>query len=308
VRIYVGVTDFKWFEFLSARPDIDEVNFWQPSPRSLLAKIQLGDMFLFKLKSPRNAIAGGGYFASATAMPISYAWRAFGDKNGAATEIAMRESILRLRTGAGIDRSDFHIGCILLAQPFFLPEDEWIPQPVGWAANVVRGQYYETDTGEGRRLWEQVHYRLAGRQLKQLELVSRVKDEAPRYAWARLRPGQGIFRTAVASAYNWRCAVTGERVLPVLEAAHIKPYAEQGPNDVSNGLLLRADLHNLFDEGYVSVTHDLRFEVSKKVKEDYENGREYYALQGSKLLLPASKVEWPGREFISWHQENRLRH
>lgn len=65
--------------------------------------------------------------------------------------------------------------------------------------------------------------------------------------------------------------------MPVLNAAHIKPYAEDGPHEVRNGLLLREDLHTLFDRGYMTITKDYRVEVSKRIKEDYGNGKEYYA-------------------------------
>lgn len=67
----------------------------------------------------------------------------------------------------------------------------------------------------------------------------------------RARLGQGAFRVMVSDAYQRRCAVTGERTLPFLEAAHIRPYTEEGPRVISNGLLLRSDLHTLFDRGYM---------------------------------------------------------
>jgi putative restriction endonuclease len=108
----------------------------------------------------------------------------------------------------------------------------------------------------------------------------------------------------VTEAYERRCAVTGERTLPVLEAAHIKPYADSGPHLISNGLLLRSDFHILFDDGYVTVTEDLRLEVSKRIREEFENGREYYRYRGKPLtVLPASIGERPSKDFIRWHNE-----
>ena len=109
-------------------------------------------------------------------------------------------------------------------------------------------------------------------------------------------------------AYQRRCAVTGEKTLPVLEAAHIKPYAAQGPHRVSNGLLLRSDLHKLFDLGYVTVTPELRLEVSGRLKEEWSNGREYYAHHGQPLnFLPVDSANLPGRDFLAWHNENRFK-
>lgn len=112
----------------------------------------------------------------------------------------------------------------------------------------------------------------------------------------------------VTDAYNRRCAATGERTLPTLEAAHIKPYAESGPNRIANGLLLRSDWHRLFDEGYVTVTPDHRIEVSDRIREEYENGREYYQHHGQQLTaMPDEPWQKPSQEFIEWHNDNIYR-
>ncbi|MCK4415230.1 MAG: HNH endonuclease [Candidatus Eisenbacteria sp.] len=113
-----------------------------------------------------------------------------------------------------------------------------------------------------------------------------------------------MFRLIVEDAYQRRCSVTGEKTRPVLQAAHIKPVSESGPNRVNNGLLLRSDLHILFDRGYLTVTRDHRVEVSKRIKEEFHNGREYYPLHGRRLLiLPDRPQDLPDREFIDWHNE-----
>ncbi len=100
-------------------------------------------------------------------------------------------------------------------------------------------------------------------------------------------------------------AISGEKTLPVLEAAHIKPYSQEGPHNTSNGLLLRKDIHTLFDRGYITVGEDLQIEVSKRIKEDYGNGREYYAFHGKKLVdVPDRVEERPSKQFIQWHNQN----
>ena len=78
VNLYVGITDYDWFRFLSALPNVDEVNFWQPGGRTNFKALQSGELFLFKLHSPRNFIVGGGVFARADILPTSLAWDAFG--------------------------------------------------------------------------------------------------------------------------------------------------------------------------------------------------------------------------------------
>ncbi len=121
------------------------------------------------------------------------------------------------------------------------------------------------------------------------------------------RLGQATFRIAVLDAYGRACAVTGEHSLPAIEAAHIRSYAHDGPNEIRNGLLLRADLHRLFDTGYVTVTPDLFLEVSPRLREEYKNGRSYYPLHGSRVEVPASQADRPEREFLEWHNQRVFR-
>ena len=121
------------------------------------------------------------------------------------------------------------------------------------------------------------------------------------------RLGTGAFRGPVTEAYNRRCAIPGERTLPVLDAAHIKPYAEMGPHLIANGLLLRSDFHILFDDGYITITDDLRVQVSGKIKEKFENGREYYQYGDRPLLItPKHSDERPSPDFLRWHNTERF--
>ena len=106
----------------------------------------------------------------------------------------------------------------------------------------------------------------------------------------------------MTDAYRRRCAVTGERSLPALEAAHIGAHAAEGPNLTRNGLLLRADIHRLFGDVYVTVDPDMRFVVSPRLHEEFENGRVYYALDGRALANVSDRLpDQPGREFLEWH-------
>lgn len=83
MKIYVGVTDNNSFQYLSeCQPD--EVNFWRPGGARGFHVLQPGEPFLFKLHSPLNYIAGGGFFVQHTPLPVSLAWAAFQEKNGAA--------------------------------------------------------------------------------------------------------------------------------------------------------------------------------------------------------------------------------
>ncbi|WP_340106833.1 HNH endonuclease [Rhodohalobacter sp. 8-1] len=301
MKFYIGVTDDSWFHYL-ARIKPDEVNFWRPRDKSNFKVIQEGAPFLFKLHSPNNYIVGGGFFVRHLFLPLSLAWDSFEFKNGAPTYDYFRESIMKFRSGDGLNPT---IGCTILAEPFFFKRENWIPIPSNWSKNIVKGKSYSTNEEIGANIWRQVEERLDAQKYREGELA--VQEPATRYGnnyKMRARIGQGAFRAMVTDAYSKRCAVTGERTLPVLEAAHIKPYSEAGPNLTKNGLLLRSDMHFLFDKGYITVSGDHHLEVSRRIREEYENGKEYYAYHGSKLSnLPENLIDRPSPAFLNWHQE-----
>ena len=66
--------------------------------------------------------------------------------------------------------------------------------------------------------------------------------------------------------YKRQCALTNSHVLHVLDAAHIRPYAEGGTHSPSYGLLLRQDVHTLFDKGYLTINPEYGVEVSRTLK------------------------------------------
>jgi putative restriction endonuclease len=301
MKAFIGITDYDWFSYLSAIQGLDEVNFWQPSASTQFKALQPGEPFLFKLHSPQNYIVGGGFFAHSTILPTSLAWEAFGIKNGANTLQEKRRRIEKYRKTTPSPTEDYEIGCILLEQPFFFRKDEWIQAPTDWSPNIVRGKGYDTTFGEGKRVWDAVSLRLRAMRVPMIE------EQIRRYGSPVLvtpRLGQGSFRIMVTDAYSRRCAVTNERTLPALDAVHIKPYVENGPHAVRNGVLFRSDIHKLFDTGYVTIADDYHFEVSRKIREEFENGRDYYALNGRKILLPSDATYWPEKNYIHWHNEN----
>ena len=71
-----------------------------------------------------------------------------------------------------------------------------------------------------------------------------------------------------------------------------------------HGLLLRTDIHRLFDLGYVTVSPDRNFEVSHRLKADFDNGRHYYDLHGTPLRMPRDKEALPSAAALDWHREN----
>ena len=130
---------------------------------------------------------------------------------------------------------------------------------------------------------------------------------------SRIQPGS---RLAIVSAYFTNYAY--EALKDTLEqidclnflfggAAHIRPYARGGEHVVNNGLLLRGDLHTLFDNGYVTISPDLRVRISRRIREEFENVRDYYALEDRSIRTPDFQGFAPAREPLAWHNQNIFR-
>src|ERR1035438_1016755 len=131
-----------------------------------------------------------------------------------------------------------------------------------WANREVQGSYKDEEIGH--RLWAEVQQRLQARPV--LPAEPELIDDGPRFGQQQTvlpRLGQGAFRVIVTDVYKRQCALTNSHVLHVLDAAHIKPYSLGGGHNPSNGLLLRQDVHTLFDRGYLPVTPDYHVEVSQ---------------------------------------------
>lgn len=117
-------------------------------------------------------------------------------------------------------------------------------------------------------------------------------SEAEASAWTlrqvRQRQGQSRFRGQLLKHYSRRCAVTGESCLDVLEAAHITSFAVSENHAASNGLLLRSDLHTLFDLHLVGVDARGALVVSNQI-----TSSTYRALHGTRLAVPRAKAARP---------------
>lgn len=308
MKFYLGVTDRDWYSFL-AQQNREDINFWKPGGKRTFKALATGAPFLFKLKSPDNAIGGIGFFSSFSFLPLSFAWDAFGKGNGCASFYDFQRMIFRYRKDHTL--SNPTIGCIILTNPIFFKKPDWVQVPDDWRKYEMERQSYSTNTEIGRYLWDKIEvllqkylYNVPEEEKSQLIL----EDPEATYGKSvltKVRLGQGAFRVLVTDAYSRKCAISGEKTLPVLEAAHIKPYSESGPHFISNALLLRSDLHKLFDSGYLTITTDLKVEVSKKIKEEFENGREYYRFHGGNLYtLPNRSMDKPDTRFVEWHNVN----
>ncbi|MDR6095982.1 hypothetical protein QE373_003279 [Stenotrophomonas sp. SORGH_AS321] len=111
-----------------------------------------------------------------------------------------------------------------------------------------------------------------------------------------MRKGQGAFRKELLAAYQGRCAISGCTTEHVLEAAHISPYKGEHTNRADNGLLLRSDLHTLFDLGYLWIDEDFRVKFALPLR-----GADYEAFEGRKLRLPEVAEQRPSAAGLARH-------
>lgn len=115
------------------------------------------------------------------------------------------------------------------------------------------------------------------------------------------RRGQPAFRKTLLDAYGNACAITGCSLPAVLEAAHVLPYKGDHTNVVSNGLLLRADIHTLFDLGLIAIQSE---RMVVRVSPELEN-TEYGRLDGSPLRFPKQNSQRVSQDALDWHWNHR---
>jgi putative restriction endonuclease len=311
MKAFVGVTDGQWHRFLAARPDIREVNFWQPGGGRGFNALQRGEPFIFKSKwADGNKLIGGGYFEGFVHLTVSDAWEFFGEGNGVDSFDEMRQQIGRYRQHPIASNEDPVIGCILLNEVRFIDSSRVVDTPLDFSPNIVTGKSYVVGERNSNPVIDLF--------VREIALAVEVKSDLPHprmidgpvFGEPRLivpRLGQGGFKSLVREAYERRCAVTGHKIVPTLQAAHIVPVSANGEHRLDNGLLLRSDIHTMFDRGYVGVSPDFTLRVSPSLRSEFGNGDEFYARQGEMIALPRKEADRPNTTFLEWHMDTVFR-
>jgi len=302
MKAYVGVTDGEWYRFLAARPAGGEVSFWRPAGGRGFRVLTPGEPFFFKTHHPHNRVVGGGFYSGFAQLKVSEAWELFGEDNGARSLAQMTDRVSHYRRTVIGPGEDPIIGCVFVRDARFFPPTEAVEPPPGFAANVVQGKSY--DLADPR--WSTYFDRLL-RLL--LDTGPNTDDEVwrhpgPVYGDPRLTPqrlGQQAFQAVVLDAYHRRCAITGEKIRPVLQAAHIRPLPQGGEHRLDNGLLLRSDVHTLYDRGYLGVDLKHRLLVSPRLRTEFSNGEQFYVRVGQTIATPERRTDRPNQRFLEWH-------
>lgn len=312
---FVANTDYRWFEYLrsiATNGVVDEVNFWSPEAQRPMKRFLPGEPVFFRLKKPRHSIAGYGFFAHFTLLDLDAAWNTFGVANGFSDRLQFLRALGAWRDlDLGQLRLDTRkLACTILRDAIFWPEQRWMPwgREQGWPMNVTQGMAVRGGVQ-------------ADALLRQILLDQHVPPEefAPAFEPIELdertvvmastirRVGQGAFRSRLLTAYSGRCAISGEKTEPVLDAAHVQPYLGPRSNHIQNGLLLTQEFHTLFDRGFVTVTPEYRVRVSSKIREKWTNGKRYYEFDDRELAsVPKSADERPSAAALRWHNRSRF--
>lgn len=313
MNFYVGVTDYNWFDFLR-QESREDINFWKPlGGGKNFGAVPSGAPFLLKLKKPFHCIAGVGFFTNQIDLPLTTAWEMFGARNGFGDYFDFAQAIRKYRAANGKpEEANPVISCLVLTAPIFFRKPDWIPAPESWGNSIVTGKVYNTSETVGGKLWADVSATMLRYRQDALTQELASSDtlvlESPgiyREALTKVRVGQGAFKALVTQAYDKKCAISGEKTLPVLEAAHIQPFSQAGPNSLGNGLLLRSDLHKLFDRHYLTIDADnLTIHVSSRIREEFQNGKEYYKYDRQPLqVLPKSRQDYPAKQYLQHHNQ-----
>lgn len=298
--IAVAITNKDWYDFLLGRDCSAGVNFWRPSKDNVI--INPGEWFLFKQHSAVGKVMGGAQFIASELLTINQAWSRWRAANGCADKDAFLRRLIKLCSSYDAQKLKGHsyIRCLYLDKPIFLDKKNWFDVP-GWNPKSRQPiRKYDASNPHRYKLQRLIEDLFPANRLvfkKFVELGERKERE-----------GQRAFRQEILKNYHSQCAVTREKTRPVLEAAHIEPYAKSHNHLPSNGLLLKSDIHKLFDEGLVSITpEDFKFHVSSLLEKKYKNGKYYYQFEGHTIDVPKRNELQPDPELLQRHFEKEFK-
>jgi HNH endonuclease len=186
-----------------------------------------------------------------------------------------------------------------------------LTRPPDFSSNVVQGKTYDMGDERYSRYFGDLMQMVLGVAIE-LDLTQSWHRLGPVFGDPGLAPnrlGQQAFKAVVGDTYHWRCAITGAKIRPVLEAAHIRPvsplYGRE--NRLDNGLLLRSDVHRMFDLGYLSVDTRYRLRVSSRLRAEFGNGEAFYANEGKVITPPDWRSDQPNVAFLQWHMDTMFK-
>lgn len=289
----IAPTDLEWFDRLRTGPTPELINFWTPTPWNV-RRLTANDRFYFLLKRPIRKVGGYGLFDRYIELSAADAWEEFGIGNGVDSRDSLTAKLRAFATRRSITTTvpNPQIGCILLREPVFLNDGEFVsPNDVGhpFPNEVVRLKYFTGTDRLGAAL---------GTPLSASTPFVLVTGSGDRRLVSRKdRKGQAEFRKMILRNYAHRCCITGSKITELLEAAHIQPYINKRSDHPQNGICMRVDLHRLFDSGLITIDTSLRLRVSPKLA-----ATDYHKLDKHYVTLPTSPETRPSNQALDYHR------
>ena len=287
----ISPTDNNWFSNLRKEKVVDDINFWTPTPWNL--KFNEGDRWYFMLKSPIRKIGGGGYIKEYHNLTVEQAWNKYGVKNGFYSKGDFIKSLGKHKSKNSLDRNELEgstiIGCIILRGAVFLNDDQYIDledyKEINFSPNIVKYKRFNDDKDfllegvlKGNIYNNDSDFEPLEPDTKKKKVISEIIR----------REGQSEFKAALVEIYSGQCCITGESTPELLEAAHIQPYLSSKSNHLQNGLLLRTDIHKLFDKNLLFIDRSYKVRISSYVK-----SLDYQHLNGRAISMPKNHEFYP---------------
>lgn len=292
----IAPTDMNWFNFLKEHDYNSFLNFWTPTPWNIKG-LNNGSKLYFLLKSPVRKIAGYGEFQDYLNLSTHDAWVKFGQRNGCNNKgelISKVQTYLSKNSRKYSDdvvTVDNHIiGCIILKNCQFWDEENFIvpkEYDIDFANQIVKLKYFDKYDPFYLEQTEYTNY----------QILNEPKEEYRQTVNAR--KGQSTFKSNILKAYNNKCCISGETCQELLEAAHIQQYVNSNSHHIQNGLLLRIDLHKLFDCGLLRIDANYRVVISSEL-----SNSSYSQFNGIVIQLPDNPNHYPSKASLELRIKN----
>ncbi|WP_420386022.1 HNH endonuclease [Roseivirga sp.] len=286
----ISPTDLDWFNYLKSNNHTYKVNFWTPTPWNI-SKLSKGDHLYFMLKAPIRKIGGFGIFEDYKTLSFDDAWNQFGLSNGCGSKDELQEKLYLYKNNRSNNlknNSSTQLGCIILKTPIFLDNEHFLDLQnfdISFSRHIVKIKYYLDHD-------PLINHIISNQSSKDFHLVD-LNQKKSKQTMVKERKGQSLFRFTISEAYKHRCCITGEKIPELLEAAHIQPYINTNSNHVKNGLLLRTDLHKLYDSGLLFIDESYTVHISQYVRSHY-----YNQFHQTRIELPNNENDHPSKNAL----------
>lgn len=264
--------------------------FWTPTPWNL-RKLKQGEKFYFLLKAPIRQIGGFAEYVEYKNLTADQAWNEYGIRNGRTTKELFLDSIKsyldknsKKFRGTNITPENHIIGCIILKNCIFFDDEGFLNTEdygLKFPTQIVKIKYINSvdpffSNNNDKKIFTPINDK-------------KIKN----YVLTDTRIGQGLFSGMIKKAYNNQCCVSGEKIPELLNAAHIQSYINADSHHVQNGLLMRVDIHALYDAGLISIDENYDILVSEQL-----NLTDYYKYKSKKITLPVNRSDFPSKDAL----------